>query len=187
LNIKGRDGINTERAVVTNVPLMFPSSSMSAFSFPVNKGDNVLLVYSQRGLDTFKQGNGLPSTPVDYRSFGESDCIAIPGIFPFAKSVNLSNSNPLDTVMRHNVGTASECEVRLRVDGEIQLNSPLLVKINAPDSVFNSNLQVNGTIDSTGNITSLAKVEGSTVKSTTNNVTLHTHNHGSGPAPTPGT
>ena len=128
LNIKNRDGTTEERPVVLNVPVQMPSSSIAALTYPVNVGDPVLLIYSMRSLDTWKRGSGIPLVPNDLRKFDKRDCIAIPGIWPFSRSINNPSTriwqhSTGDLVIANNIGTANENEVRLKASGDIQINT----------------------------------------------------------------
>lgn len=192
INKKYKLGVSVEEPSILNVPVQMPSSSTSAILFPVNKGDNVLCIFSQRGLDVFKSSNGLPSTPTDYRKFDMRDAIAIPGVSPFSKSPNnpakhtFSHSTK-DLTIVHNLGTGNECELRLKQDGGVVINTASSVTVNAgsavvnADSTVNGNTTVNGALQVNGNITSTATISGNIVKQSSNNVTLGTHNHGGNP------
>ena len=48
-----------EREAIHNVPVLFPSGGRSAFTFPLEPGDTVLLLYSQRGLANWKKTFGV--------------------------------------------------------------------------------------------------------------------------------
>lgn len=122
---------------ILHVPVMFPSSSSSAVTFPIHVGDTVLLVFSQKSMDVFKSGDGTPHSPNDFRQFDKRDACAIPGLWPFGMSKNSSlgrtlTHNTSDTVISHNIGTDNECEVRLKESGEVQITSPLKVTVTAP-------------------------------------------------------
>ena len=126
-----------EWPTVLSVPLMFPSSSTTAFTFPVQAGDTVLCVFSQKSLDVFKSGDGTAAPPNDYRMFDKRDAVAIPGLWPFGMSKNNVSERTLshsvqDTVVVHNLGTPEECELRMKPDGEVKVISPLKVSIQAP-------------------------------------------------------
>jgi hypothetical protein len=147
------------------VPLIFPSSSTSALTFPVNIGDTVLCVFSQRGLDTFKNSNPDSRfvTPVDFRKFDKRDAIAIPGLFPFSESVNSSAQRSLphstsDMVLAHNLGGA-EVEIRLKADGSLNIKSPTSVNVECPvanisanTTTWTGNMTYNGNITLNGNL-----------------------------------
>lgn len=144
VNTLYKDGADEEHPPILGVPVVFPASRTSMLSFPINVGDTVLCVFSQRGMDNFKIGSGNPTTPTDYRHHNKKDAIAIPGLFPFSKALNnpakrnLSH-NTRDAVLAHNIGTSGECEVRLKENGDIQLNTPNnKVIVNCKDAVVNS-------------------------------------------------
>ena len=67
-----------EREAVHNVPVLFPSGGRSAFTFPLEPGDPVLLLYSQRGLANWKKTLDV-AAPDIIGFFSEKDAIAIPG------------------------------------------------------------------------------------------------------------
>lgn len=120
------DGEILEYNEILSVPVQFPSSSTSALTFPINQGDNVLLVFSQKGLDVFKSGATSAHDPIDMRSFDKRDAIAIPCVNPFSKSINNPDTRTLlhnvdDMVMTHNIGKDNECEVRLTSGGEVKV------------------------------------------------------------------
>lgn len=144
INKKFKDGREEEQGAIISVPVVFPSSRTSSFTFPINVNDTVLCVFSQRSLDVFKSSTGYPKTPNDYRRFSNRDAIAIPGLFPFSKAVNNPNKHNLthntkDAVVVHNIGTGGECELRLKENGDIQLNTPNnKVIVNCKDAVVNS-------------------------------------------------
>lgn len=128
---------SSEFPIIFSVPLIYPSSSTSAITFPVNVGDTVLLVFSQASTDVFRLGDGSPSPPSDYRRFDKRDAIAIPGLWPFANSKNKQSNHALphstnDVVVVHNLNTSSECELRMKPTGKIEITSPLQVDIKAP-------------------------------------------------------
>lgn len=191
INKKYKDGKEEERGVILSVPVVFPASRTSSFTFPINKNDTVLCVFSQRSLDMFKTGSGYPSAPNDYRRFSTRDAIAIPGLFPFNKAINNPAKRNLahsvnDAVVVHNIGTGGECELRLKENGDIQLNTPNnKVIVNCKDAVVNSTtVDINAnsmTVDVanttwTGNIT----LSGNLTQSGTyilDGITFNNHKH----------
>ena len=126
VNHEYKDSTVVEYPTILSVPVQFPSSSTSALTFPINQGDNVLLVFSQKGLDVFKSGATSAHDPIDMRSFDKRDAIAIPCVNPFSKSINNPVKRTLthnvdDMVMTHNIGKDNECEVRLTSGGEVKV------------------------------------------------------------------
>ena len=67
-----------EREAIYNVPVVFPSGGGFAITFPLEQGDPVLLVYSQRGLTNWKKSLDV-ATPDMLGFLSEKDAIAIPG------------------------------------------------------------------------------------------------------------
>lgn len=139
-----------EWPTILSVPLMYPASSTSAFTFPVKAGDTVLLVFSQSCIDVFKAGDGTAAPPSDYRVFNMRDAVAIPGLFPFGTAVNQPSKHTLthstdDAVLVHNLGTSSECEVRLKSDGKVEINGNLLD--------VSSTTEIDGNLINTGSVT----------------------------------
>lgn len=144
INIKHIDGDITPRPTILNVPVQMPASKTSAFTFPVNVGDTVLLIFPMSGIDTWKRGDGRPTTPSDFRHHSVRDCVAITGVFPFANSVNHPSKrswphSTQDTVMAHNIGTGSEVEVRMKPSGDIVINTKQNVEVNCNNATINAN------------------------------------------------
>lgn len=128
---------DTEHPIILHVPLIYPSSSTSAVTFPVHPGDTVMLVFSQVSTDVFKSGDGTIQPPSDYRRFNIRDAVAIPGLFPFGSAINQMSKHTLphstdDLAVFHNLGTSAECELRMKQTGKVEITSPLQVEVNAP-------------------------------------------------------
>jgi len=69
------DGSRTTLPVVTGIPVMFPGSASFGLTFPLAKGDNVLLVFADSCIDGWYAGVSNTNT----RTHHLSDCYAIPG------------------------------------------------------------------------------------------------------------
>lgn len=192
INIKHIDGDITQRPTILNVPVQMPASSTSAFTFPVNIGDSVLLIFSMSGIDTWKRGDGRATTPSDFRHHSVRDCVAITGVFPFANSVNNPSKrswphSTQDTVMVHNIGTGTETEIRMKPSGDIVINTNQNITANCNTATVNAskvevnassmNVDVGSTIWS-GNITHIGNLTNSGIVKS-NNVTLSGHQHNS--------
>lgn len=141
---------SVEFPTILSVQVMFPSSSTSAFTFPINAGDTVLLVFSQSCIDVFKSGDGTTQPPSDYRRFDKRDAIAIPGLFPFGMAINQQSKRTLthstdDVVVAHNLGTAEECEIRLKPTGKVEINGSQID--------ISSSTKIDGNLINTGNVT----------------------------------
>lgn len=67
---------------VTNVPIAFQGAGAYSSTFPLAKGDTVLLLFSQASLDKWCTRGG-DVDPIDDRRFDLSDAIALPGLRAF--------------------------------------------------------------------------------------------------------
>lgn len=68
--------------VITNVPVVWPGAGGFRLTFPIAKGDTVLLVFADRSLDVWLAKGGEVD-PADPRHHALSDAIAIPGLRDF--------------------------------------------------------------------------------------------------------
>lgn len=83
LNRRYADGEEAELPVIAGVPVVWPRAGGAAMTMPVQKGDGVLLVFSDRSLDGWLVKGGKV-TPDDPRHHDLSDAVAIPGLVSFA-------------------------------------------------------------------------------------------------------
>lgn len=197
VNTYYKDGTDEEAEQILGVPVIFPGSSTSLISWPINVGDNVYCVFASRSIDNFKIGNGQPTKPTDYRKMSNRDAVAIPGLFPFGKSLN----NPAirvwphstqDLVISHNVGTGTEVEIRLTESGNVIINTNQDVIVNSRNATVNVQQKINltgpemdvnvTTTNWTGNINlngNLVHIGNYTITGTAkfNGVVFDTHKH----------
>ena len=133
---KYKDGSSVEFPVLQSVPVVMPNTKTSSISLPVNQGDNVLLVFSQREIDTFKSGATLPYDVDVERWMDINDAVAIIGLNPFNRSPNLPTArthpySPKHLTITHNIGKPTESEIRFDESGGVEV-SALNVKITSP-------------------------------------------------------
>jgi hypothetical protein len=201
INTLYKDGTNEEHSQILGVPVCLPGSSTSLVSFPINVGDTVLCVFSQRSMDNFKIGNGQPTVPNDYRKMTDQDAIAIPGLFPFSKSPNrpairkFPHNPKTDLVIAHNIASGTEVMIQMKQNGELIVNTEFPVTVNAKVATINAtesielnaptmNVNVNQT-NWTGNITHTGNYT-MTGQAKFNGILFDTHFH-SGVTPGSGT
>lgn len=148
INQKEQDGTVKERAVIPGVPVSFQVSKKAGFTFPIEVGDTGTAMFSMRNMDGWKSGNGRPSSPANFAKMDKSDAIFLPGIQPPGVAVNNPAKHVLthdtkDTVLFQNLG-GIECEVRLKVDGSIEVNtSNQPVIVNCSDATVNASNSIN--------------------------------------------
>jgi len=119
--------------IITNVPIVFPRTKKSGITFPLVRGDGVLLVFSQRALERWKS-SGEDTEPGDPRKFDLSDGIAIPGLFSFKQPNLASNNNDLE--IHH-----EDQKVTIKKNSDIELGTGLLLSKLVNDTfmtIFNT-------------------------------------------------
>lgn len=138
------DGTSEEHLDILSVPVLMPGGANTLISFPVEAGDTVMLVFSQRSMDNFKIGAGQPTMPNDARKFQAEDAVAIPGLFPFSKSSNRPSirkypHNPrTDLVIAHNISSGTEVMIQLQNTGNMIVNTEQAVTVNCKTGVLNA-------------------------------------------------
>lgn len=66
--------------VLQDVPIVFPSGGLFNITFPLVPGNEVLVVFASRCIDSWWQSGGFENKPMEYRMHDLSDGFAIPGI-----------------------------------------------------------------------------------------------------------
>jgi hypothetical protein len=87
------DDEEEELPVISSVPVVFNSSSNMQLTYPLNKGDGCMILFSERGLDKWMD-SGRDSAPTDRRKFDLTDAICVPGLWSPAtdpKEVDLTS------------------------------------------------------------------------------------------------
>lgn len=147
INQKLQDGSIKERPPILGVPVSFPVSSTAGMTYPIKIGDTGMAVFSMRDMDSWKSGNGRPSTPSTASKMSAGDAVFYPGIQPPGNAVNnpskhVLTHNTADVVVFQNLG-GTEAEVRLKADGSIEIttsNRPIIINcstatVNASQSI----------------------------------------------------
>jgi hypothetical protein len=142
INRKYADGRIEEYPVINNVPMIFPRSGGASLTFPVKIGDTVLLVFSDRSIESWAE-NGGNVNPDDNRMHNINDAIAIPGLIPFVAGSAAKNND--DVLL-----TYAGAEISIQSDGKINMKSPK-VTIDAPEVYMTGELLVKGNISDLDN------------------------------------
>lgn len=139
-----KDGTGEPGMQILGVPVIFPGSRETLISFPINVDDTVLCIFAQRSMDNFKIGNGQPTTANDYRKFSDQDAVAIPGLFPFSRSINrpavrkFPHEPGRDLCIAHNIASGTEVNILLKQSGELIINTEQAVTVNCKTGVINA-------------------------------------------------
>ncbi len=109
---KKRDGDNDAKglqdmAIIQNIPLIVPASRLAIISIPAKVGDEVLVGFFERSVDTYLFSDGAtPVDPKDYRRHDYNDAVAIVGLNTFQNALEM---HPEDLVIKMNATLANEC------------------------------------------------------------------------------
>jgi len=83
---------------IRNVPIVFPRTASTSLTFPLAKDDSVLLIFSERPLDRWRQSGGLVDAG-DHRFFhAYSDAFALPGGYPDNAAITFDATTERDGV-----------------------------------------------------------------------------------------
>lgn len=86
--------IETEsNPLLVNVPVMFPGGGDWFLTFPVKKGDECLLIASQRSIDNWKNNGGVQEPSNVRRYLSIKDAVAIVGLNSKASALTSFNSS----------------------------------------------------------------------------------------------
>ena len=85
------DGTSLKHKIIFSVPVVFPRTSKVAMTFPLEKGDGVLLIFAQRSIENYLFSSS--SSQNSPEKFSLSDAIAIPGLFPFNTGTQIQDTS----------------------------------------------------------------------------------------------
>lgn len=86
------DGVELAYQPIVNVPVVFPRSKQFKMSFPLEKGDGVLLLFAERAIGSFIESSTL-SSPDHNLKFDTTDAIAIPGLFGYGSGISINDKS----------------------------------------------------------------------------------------------
>lgn len=103
--------------ILMDVPIAFPRGGGFFMSLPLVRGDLVHLVFVERSMDQWLDGEGAETTPLDYRMHSLADAVAYPGLYP--RGLPLADAHVENMVL----GLDGDTAAHFRPDGEIHLGS----------------------------------------------------------------
>jgi hypothetical protein len=79
--VTGSNGIQTPKdiPVLLDVPIVFPSAGGFILTLPIADGDEVLVIFASRCIDTWWQNGGYQNIQAEFRMHDLSDGFCIPG------------------------------------------------------------------------------------------------------------
>lgn len=130
-----------ELPIIPGVPVAFPRGGGCFVTFPIKKGDLVLLIYCDRSIDKYKSSGGVtPTDPVDLRTNDISDAVAIPGFYPILRALKDGILNKDHMAMGYENGV----QIHFKEDGTVEAVNKLGNFSLNPLGIFeaNGNFQV---------------------------------------------
>jgi len=176
-------------SIVVDCPISIPTCQGFHLTLPIKKGDECLLIIADRCIDNWFSKGGL-QTQAEFRIHDISDGFALIGIN--SKPNKISSYNANDAEFRNDAGTTY---IRLKANGDVEIATPGLVKVDcdvaevnadtsvdvtAPDITLTGAVHVVGALDATGLLSSATGVSGPAIDLETH---THTYTPGAG-APT---
>ena len=152
---KKRDGDNDAKglqdmAIIQNIPLIVPASRLAIISIPAKVGDEVLVGFFERSVDTYLFSDGAtPVDPKDYRRHDYNDAVAIVGLNTFQNALEM---HPEDLVIKMNATLANECTISLKPSGDVVVDTPTKFIVNAKGNV-EVNTSADAIVNASGNMT----------------------------------
>ena len=152
---RDRDGDNNaeglvDMAVISGVPILFPSVFNGGLFFPIKPKQNILLHFCSRSIDNYMISQGDATVdPQSYRTHNYSDCFATIGMTTFPKALG---SDPSDCVLVFNSDTANENKITLKANGDVVADTPAKFIINATGNV-EVNTDADAIVNAGGNTT----------------------------------
>lgn len=145
----GQSGDEAEEIlpIIPSVPVVFPRGGGYFLTLPLAPGDNVLLVFNDRSIDTFMVSTGsVPMPQVDLRQHHLSDAVAIPGFYPTPKVLKalttpdmvLGGENQAQLRMRGATAEFTTAGAPASVGGFVALATLVLAELAAMKTAFDS-------------------------------------------------
>ena len=135
------DGARTRMTLLQDVPVVFPGGGGYMLTFPIAAGDECLVIFASRSIDSWWQSGGV-QPPVSARFHSLSDGFALVGLRSLARSLSPPPSGSA-VQLRSDSGAAY---VEIKAGGAVEIKAPGKLTVIG-------NVEVTGTIQSTGNMT----------------------------------
>lgn len=140
-------------------PIVFPGGGGFTLTFPVEVGDECLLVFASRCIDGWWSAGGVqPQT--DLRMHDISDGFALVGVRNVTRALPAISGT--DVTLRSDDGVA---KIAIAPDHRIKIETTANVEMTAPTVAITGDLTVTGSVQATGDVTGAGK-------------SLSTHKHG---------
>ena len=156
-----------DKPPILNVPVLWPGGGGITALFPLTEGDGVLLLFSERGLDAFKQTMKELSDP-ERRFFEMKDAVALPwfgtfGITPASDdgaTIQTEDGrtyievSPTRVRVRHGVQDVTVTDAGLEADitGTAMVAASGDVTLVAPKTTIRGDVEITGALEVGGSV-----------------------------------
>lgn len=157
--------------LLLDCPVIFPHAGGGSITFPIKVGDEVLVIFSCRGIDFWWQNSGIQPPP-EIRMHDLSDGFALPGIWSQPKKIgNLSTdslmirsddksayieikteSKDINSKTSANMTATVGGNVTVNVSGNANINVAGSTTLDCPTNTITGTLTVRGLITGQGGL-----------------------------------
>lgn len=156
-------------SLIVDAPISIPTCQGFHLTLPVKKGDECLLIISDRCIDNWFDKGGI-QTQAEFRIHDISDGFALIGINSKPNKIPSYNAN--DAELRN---TDGDQYVRLKANKVIEVVAPAEIDLTAPLVKITGNLQVTGTSLLGGAVTASASIASPSVSANGKELAGHVH------------
>ncbi|HHD2873261.1 TPA: Gp138 family membrane-puncturing spike protein, partial [Klebsiella pneumoniae] len=132
--------VSVNLPLLVDVPVLFPRGGGCTLTFPVEAGDECLVIFADRCIDFWWQSGGVQE-PVDGRMHDLSDAFCIVG--PQSQAKKIGGISTTGAQLRTDDGSAF---IEVAAGGDITATTAGSATINAPEIVLNGNVTINGNL-----------------------------------------
>lgn len=120
-----RDGVIMKEPFLEKVPLHFQATRELGITFPIKKGDTVLLVFGHSDAELWLSESKDYNYPNTRRQHNINDAYAIAGVFRY-------NSSPVQAGTENDLNIRyKDSYIRIKEDGDIEVETPGEVTVQA--------------------------------------------------------
>lgn len=142
--------------VLKSVPVRYQRSADFAITFPLAKGDQVMLVFCERSIDTWLEQGGIKA-PADFRRHDYSDAFALPMMYPKTNKIPAMDAANLQikTISGNikftirpdgSMDVTAAGDVDITTDTDVNINTTGNSYIKSALTTIDNNLLVTGSI-----------------------------------------
>lgn len=155
------DNIEKDLPVLINVPVVFQRAGGFNITFPVQQGDECLILFSERAIDTWLQSGGIQK-PLDRRKHDLTDAIALLGLYNQTNVISDFNNSDLVLRSEDNSTKITISSDSIIIDSALEttinttnanINASSSINVNCPSTTWIGNINLTGNITQTGSIT----------------------------------